>query len=184
VDDLGQSLLGGGLDERGPAREMPVALADADSGGTGHVGHLDVIAASAEQLVCGGQDAGAVKAMTDDTEGRFSLLEVTLAKEIPRHTHHAADEGIYVLEGVLDVEFDDRTHSAPKGSFVLLPRGVPHALRAGSQPPPRVPQISSLGGWEHYVEDLIEAGPAVLTDGELDPAKINPIAEKYEIAYQ
>jgi quercetin dioxygenase-like cupin family protein len=128
--------------------------------------------------------AFAVKAMTGDTEGRFSLLEVTLARDIPRHTHHTADEASYVLDGVLDVEFDDETHSAPKGSFVLLPRGVPHALRAGSVPPPRLLQISAPGGWEHYVEDLFEAGPAVMTDGDLDPAKINPIAAKYDIHYE
>lgn len=127
--------------------------------------------------------AFAVKAMTGDTEGRLSLLEVTVAKDIPRHTHHQADECIYVLDGVLEIEFDDRTHSAPKGTFALLPHGVPHALRRASDPPPRVLQISSPGGWEHYVEDLIEAGPAVLTDGELDPAKINPIAARYHVSY-
>jgi len=128
--------------------------------------------------------AFAVKAMTGDTEGRFSLLEVTLGKDIPRHTHHRADEGIYVLDGVLEIEFDDRKHLAAKGAFALLPRGVPHALRRASDPPPRVLQISSPGGWEHYLEDLIEAGPAVLSEGRLDPAKINPIAARYDISYQ
>ncbi|GGV03398.1 cupin [Streptomyces albospinus] len=128
--------------------------------------------------------AFAVKATTADTEGRFSLLEVTLAKDIPRHTHHMADECIYVLDGVLDIEFDDHTYSAPKGTFALLPKGVPHALRRGSQPPPRVLQISSPGGWERYLEDLFTAGPTVLTDGELDPAKINPIAAAYDITYE
>jgi hypothetical protein len=31
---------------------------------------------------------------------------------------------------------------------------------------------------------LIEAGPSVLTDGALDPTKINPIAAKYDIRYE
>ncbi|MFD8019445.1 cupin domain-containing protein [Streptomyces lavendulae] len=128
--------------------------------------------------------AFAVKATTADTGGRLSLLEVTLAKDIPRHTHHRADECVYVLDGTLDIEFDDRTHSAPRGTFALLPRGVPHALRRASDPPPRVLQISSPGGWECYVEDLVEAGPAVLTDGELDPVKINPIAARHHIEYE
>jgi quercetin dioxygenase-like cupin family protein len=128
--------------------------------------------------------AFAVKAMTADTEGRFSLLEVTVAMDIPRHTHHTADECIYVLDGELGIEFDDHAYTAPKGTFVLLPHGVPHALRRASTPPPRVLQISSPGGWEHYLEDLFEAGPAVLTDGNLDPAKINPIAAAYDIHYE
>jgi quercetin dioxygenase-like cupin family protein len=128
--------------------------------------------------------AFAVKAMTEDTDGRFSLLEVTVARDIPRHTHHTADECIYVLAGELGVEFDDQRHTATAGAFVLLPRGVPHALRCASNPPPRVLQISSPGGWEHYIEDLIEAGPSVLTDGVLDPVKINPIAARYDIQYE
>ncbi len=126
----------------------------------------------------------AVKARTADTEGRFSLLEVTLVNDIPRHVHDRADECIYVLDGALGIEFDDRTYTATEGMFTLLPRGVPHALRRASTPPPRVLQISSPGGWELYLEDLFEAGPAVLTDGRLDPARINPIAAKYDIRYE
>jgi quercetin dioxygenase-like cupin family protein len=127
--------------------------------------------------------AFAVKATTEDAEGRLSLLEVTVARDIPRHTHHVADELIYVLEGELGVDFDDRTLTATKGVFVLLPHGVAHALRCASSPPPRVLQISSPGGWECYLEDLFEAGQSVLTDGRLDPTKINPIAAKYDIRY-
>jgi quercetin dioxygenase-like cupin family protein len=128
--------------------------------------------------------AFAAKAMTEDTDGRLSLLEVTVARNIPRHIHHKADECIYVLAGELGVEFDDQRHTATRGMFVLLPRGVPHALRCASEPPPRVLQISSPGGWEHYIEDLIEAGPSVLTNGVLDPVKINPIAARYDIQYE
>ncbi|MEV4126905.1 cupin domain-containing protein [Nocardia sp. NPDC049707] len=128
--------------------------------------------------------AFAVKARTDDTEGRFSLLEVTVARDIPRHTHHVADECIYVLDGELGVDFDDHSLTAAKGTFVLLPHGIPHALRCASNPPPRVVQISSPGGWECYLEDLFEAGSSVLTDGALDPVKINPIAAEHAIHYE
>ncbi|MEU6895131.1 hypothetical protein ABZ934_25775 [Streptomyces sp. NPDC046557] len=44
------------------------------------------------------------------------------------------------MDGVLAIESDDRTHSAPRGTFALLPRGVPHALRRASDPPQRVLQ--------------------------------------------
>jgi quercetin dioxygenase-like cupin family protein len=60
---------------------------------------------------------------------------MTVAKDIPRHTHHRADEGVYVLDGVLEIEFDDRKHHAPKGTFALLPRGVAHALRRATSDP-------------------------------------------------
>ncbi|WP_433430415.1 cupin domain-containing protein [Nonomuraea sp. CA-141351] len=129
--------------------------------------------------------AFAFKARTEDTEGRLSLLEVILARDIPRHVHHVADECIYVLDGVLEVEFDDRVEHVAAGGFVLLPHGVPHALRKGSTPPPRVIQISTPGGWECYLEDLFEAGPdAAVTDGQFDPKKLNLIAAKHEITYE
>ncbi|MFI7133600.1 cupin domain-containing protein [Nonomuraea sp. NPDC050153] len=127
--------------------------------------------------------AFSAKVRTTDTEGRLSLLEMVVAQAIPRHVHHKADESIYVLDGELVVEYDNERHTATKGQFVLLPRGVPHALRPGSTPPPRVIQISSPGGWECFVEDLIEARPHITTGGNLDPVKLNPIAAKYDITY-
>jgi len=128
--------------------------------------------------------AFAVKAGADDTEGRLSVLEVTVALDIPRHVHHEADECIYVLDGVLAIEFEGEQHLASAGTFTLLPRGVPHALRRASTPAPRVLQISSPGGWERHLEDLIEAGPAVFTEGALDPVKMNPISAKHAVAYE
>ncbi|MGK5553449.1 cupin domain-containing protein [Actinomadura kijaniata] len=124
------------------------------------------------------------KARSEDTGDRLSLMEMVVAQEIPRHVHHTSDEGVYVLDGELVVEFDGTTHRAGPGRFVLLPHGVPHALRPGSTPPPRVIQISSPGGWERFVEDLIEARPHVTTAGKLDARKLNPIAARYDITYQ
>jgi quercetin dioxygenase-like cupin family protein len=128
--------------------------------------------------------AFAVKATTEDTEGRFSLLEVSLAMDIPRHVHATEDEVGYVLDGEVEIEFADRTYSAATGSSFLLPHGVPHAVRRVSETPPRVLQVSSPGGWENLVEDLIEAGPSILTDGKLDPAKINPITAPHGVTYE
>lgn len=126
----------------------------------------------------------AVKATTEDTEGRFSLLEVSVTMDIPRHVHGTEDECVYVLDGELEIDFADRTYRATQGMCLLLPHGVPHAIRRVSETPPRVLQISSPGGWENLVEDLIERGPSVLTDGKLDPAKINPVAADYDVTYQ
>ncbi|GAA4606666.1 hypothetical protein GCM10023195_24360 [Actinoallomurus liliacearum] len=124
------------------------------------------------------------KVRSTDTEDRLSLLEMVVAQEIPRHVHHKADESIYVLDGELLVEFADRVHPVTPGQFVLLPHGVRHALRPGSTPPPRVLQISSPGGWECFVEDLIEARSRITTGGRFDARKLNPIAAKYDITYE
>ncbi|WP_371618769.1 hypothetical protein [Streptomyces sp. NBC_00454] len=64
-----------------------------------------------------------VKARGEDTEGRLSLLEVTLARDIPRHTHHLADEMVYVLEGELGVYFDGvKTSPSPPARSSSCPR--------------------------------------------------------------
>lgn len=125
-----------------------------------------------------------VKARTEDTEGRFSLMEVVVTQAIPRHVHHVADECIYVLDGELAVEFDDSTQTATAGQFVLLPHGIPHALRPASTPPPRVLQISSPGGWECYLEDMIENRSQISQKGLLDAAALNRIAARHHITYE
>ncbi|UJB39989.1 cupin domain-containing protein [Streptomyces sp. A1-5] len=128
--------------------------------------------------------AFSVKARTADTAGLFSFLEVTVAQPIPRHTHHVADEGIYVLDGALHIDFDGDEHIARPGQFVLLPHGVPHAIRPGSTPPPRVLQISSPGGWECVVETLIEHRTEVSRGGRLDPAALNRYTRQYHVTYE
>ncbi|MGG2461243.1 cupin domain-containing protein [Streptomyces sp. RGM 3693] len=125
-----------------------------------------------------------IKARTTDTAGRFSFLEVTVAQPIPLHTHHGADECIYVLDGALHIDFDGRVHTAGRGQFVLLPHGVPHAIRPGSTPPPRVLQISSPGGWECVVETLIEHRAEVSRAGRFDPAALNRYTRQYHVTYE
>ena len=127
--------------------------------------------------------AFSVKASTEDTEGRLSVLEVTVALPIPRHVHHRADECIYVLAGELTVAIEDEVHTAGPGQFVLLPHGVPHALSPGSNPPPRVLQISAPGGWELALEDMFAARSGVASKGALDPAKLNAVTEPHGITY-
>ena len=128
--------------------------------------------------------AFSVKARTADTDGLFSLLEVTVAQPVPRHTHHVADECIYVLSGELTIEFDDRVHTAGAGAFVLLPHGGPHAIRPGSTPPPGVIQISSPGGWECVVEALIEHRTEVSKTGTFDPAALNRYTRRHHVVYE
>ncbi|MEU6262542.1 hypothetical protein [Saccharopolyspora shandongensis] len=45
-------------------------------------------------------------------------------------------------------------------------------------------QISFPGGWDCFVEDLIEARAQVSSGGRLDPAALNAIAAKYRITYE
>ncbi|MFI0213479.1 cupin domain-containing protein [Streptomyces lydicus] len=124
-----------------------------------------------------------VKARTADTEGRLAILENRLDIDIPPHIHHHADEFVYVLEGELEADIDGLTHRLTPGMCVLLPHGVPHALRNASQPPARCLQISSPGGWDEFMEDMFEAGPVVMKGGHPDHDRLNEIGAKHGMQY-
>ncbi|UZJ31572.1 cupin domain-containing protein [Streptomyces endophytica] len=76
------------------------------------------------------------------------------------------------------------THHLTPGMCVLLPHGVPHALRNASQPPARCLQISSPGGWDAFMEDMFEAGPVTMKDGHPDLDRLNAIGAQYGMEYQ
>jgi quercetin dioxygenase-like cupin family protein len=44
----------------------------------------------------------------------------------PLHYHDAQDEWLYVLDGTFRVRIDDQVLPAPTGTFVFIPREVPH----------------------------------------------------------
>src|SRR5438094_6448711 len=47
------------------------------------------------------------------------------------HVHRGLEESFYVLDGTFEFTCGDRELEAPQGSFVLVPRGTPHAMTAG-----------------------------------------------------
>lgn len=128
------------------------------------------------------QPVFALKAGTEDTEGRYSLLEVTVGHSVPLHIHHNDDEVLYMLEGELEATFDGRVYTAKPGDVMLLPRGVPHAIRPTSDVPPRLLQVSSPGGFEHFVEDLAES-LAARSLNDYAPEEVQELNEKHGITF-
>src|SRR5436190_61183 len=71
-----------------------------------------------------------IKASGDKTGGALGLLDFkTPAGQTPLHVHHKEDEGWYLLEGRISCTCGDETVTAGPGSFLWLPRDVPHRLR-------------------------------------------------------
>jgi len=68
-----------------------------------------------------------VKASRDSTGGNLSLIESHTRGGAPWHIHTREDEYFYVIEGTIVVHVGEETYEAPPGSFVFLPRGIPHA---------------------------------------------------------
>ena len=91
-----------------------------------------------------------VKATAETTNGAYGLVESLIApgSSPPMHVHHREDETFYVLDGALIVRCGDETYDAPAGSYIFLPRGVPHTFRVVSQTPVRMLTLLTPGGGE------------------------------------
>ena len=70
---------------------------------------------------------------------------------VPLHVHQGAEEGFLVLEGELAVHAGGRVVTAVAGAFVLVPRGLVHAIANRSGVPVRWLTLISPrrrpGGW-------------------------------------
>ncbi len=102
-----------------------------------------------------------VLAASEDTGGRFGLLEMVVPKgrEPSRHLHRKDDEGFYVLEGSVTFYVGDETYEAGPGTFVFLPRGVPHSYVFETEEV-RMLGIVAPGGLEGHFRDPRFAEPA------------------------
>ena len=69
------------------------------------------------------------KASAEHTGGAYSLTDsvVHSGGGPPPHVHHREHEAFWVLEGELEVQVGENTFRANAGSFLHLPKGIPHA---------------------------------------------------------
>src|SRR6266536_3924219 len=103
-------------------------------------------------------------------------MEATIDGGPPRHTHSREDECFYVLTGTLGVECGDDRFRAGPGSFVFLPRNLPHAFRSVGGPATAL-LIVTPGGLDDYFAELSAALAA-----RADAAQLRTIQEAYGIA--
>jgi len=75
---------------------------------------------------------------------------------VPVHTHDREHECLYVLSGEMLVRVGPDQFAAGPGDFVFMPQGLPHALSAQGEVPPRLLVVSSPSGFETFMEDLME----------------------------
>jgi mannose-6-phosphate isomerase-like protein (cupin superfamily) len=124
------------------------------------------------------------KATAQTTNGAFGLVESLIAPGFspPLHVHRREDESFYVLEGTVTMRCGDRTFLATAGSFVFLPRGVPHTFVVEGDKPARMLTLMTPGGGEAFFaaagrpaerEGLPPAGPP-------DIAALKRAAVEYE----
>jgi len=79
---------------------------------------------------------GTLLAGAADTAGLFSLVRshAPAGDHVPRHVHADTDECFFVLHGTYQVDCGDDSFHATAGTFVYLPRGIPHGYTVGPVP--------------------------------------------------
>jgi quercetin dioxygenase-like cupin family protein len=108
--------------------------------------------------------------------GTTSIHEGLIApgELIPPHTHAHEDHCLYVVSGTVHLQIGGDLIEAPAGSYVIKPRGVPHAFWNPGSAPALALEITSPGGFETYYNDM-----AAVTS----PAEALAIQAKYGITF-
>jgi quercetin dioxygenase-like cupin family protein len=134
-------------------------------------------------------DAGAIRFLvsSEDTKGAWSLVQLT---EMPGyhtnfHRHNHTDEAFYVLEGVLTVKTNDATSEYPAGSYVLIPRGTPHAQGNFGKVPVKLLLTMTPAGFERSFKERVELFKTLKPD---DPEfrkkrKENAVKGNYDVEF-
>jgi quercetin dioxygenase-like cupin family protein len=103
-------------------------------------------------------------ARAEQTGGAMMAFETGAAPREgpPLHTHVREDEVLYVLQGRLRVRLDEEIQEAPAGSFVFIPRGVPHSWQNVGDDQVRflVVFTPAAPGMEQFFERSAELGEA------------------------
>lgn len=79
------------------------------------------------------------------------------------HVHSDMEESFYVLEGNFAFTLDGSRVDGSPGSFVFVPRGMPHSLEATSKEA-AVLTLFVPGGLEEMFLELSQLGTGALTD--------------------
>jgi quercetin dioxygenase-like cupin family protein len=124
-----------------------------------------------------------VKASAATTGGLYGLIEVELPPGFspPTHIHHREDEAFYVLDGRLTFRCGDQSFAATAGSYVFLPRHVPHSFVVEGDLPARMLNITTPGGGEGFFVDAGRPaeGPGLPPKGSPDVEALRAVSADY-----
>ena len=126
--------------------------------------------------VLGGIDI-TYRAVDEDTEGVYSLFEITIppGQGPPTHVHLREDESFYVLDGAFDIHIGEQSFTATRGWFGFGPRHVPHGFKAVGTSPGKMLMIVSPAGFERFFDELAELTAAPPFDFD----RVRALFERY-----
>lgn len=118
-------------------------------------------------------------ATSDDTNGAWSLIENEAApgQGPAPHWHKEMIEGLYILEGEVDLKIDAEGRRAGPNEFVLVPPRRVHTFTVVSNEPARFLILVSPGGLEEYFHEIREL---MAKADEWPPSDMTPVIEVME----
>jgi quercetin dioxygenase-like cupin family protein len=103
------------------------------------------------------------KARGEQTGGALTAIENVIApgEGPPMHVHANEDEAWWVIEGTLRFRLGEQAADAPAGTFVFVPRRVPHAFQNVGATPARILVLFTPAGMERFFDTFatLTAGP-------------------------
>lgn len=96
------------------------------------------------------------KVVGDDSGGELSILEVAIPPKtlVKPHVHTRETEFSIILEGVVGARIGDTVLEAEAGSYLVKPRGIPHAMWNATNEQARIAEMVTPAGLENYFEEL------------------------------
>ena len=92
---------------------------------------------------------------------QLAVVDVRAARgwgTTPPHVHVRHGEALYILEGELELQLDDRVQQVGPGTWAFVPPGVAHAVETGSDTPARYLVLHAPGaGFGDYVRGDVAA---------------------------
>jgi mannose-6-phosphate isomerase-like protein (cupin superfamily) len=134
-------------------------------------------------------DAGTARFLVSRWGDQWSLVTCRIKGNAGYHTnlhrHNHTDEAFYVLEGVLTIKINDGISEYAAGSYVLIPRGTPHAQGNRGKVPARILLTMTPGGFEQSFKDRVELFKTTKPD---DPdfrkkRKENAVKGSYDVEF-
>ena len=122
-------------------------------------------------------------ASAETTGGALGLIEGVFPPGFspPLHVHSHEDEPMYVIEGQVTFQVGDQRFEAGPGSFVFLPKDVPHTFVVEGDAPARILELTLPGGFERFhIEGGRPAeGPGLPAPAPPDIAMLDQLAARY-----
>jgi quercetin dioxygenase-like cupin family protein len=117
--------------------------------------------------------AGTIKLTGADTNQVYAVIEGSVpphAAHIPLHTD-SNDANFYIVEGVMTFQLGTQLVEAHPGSFVHIPKGLPHTRGNLSNKPAKMLGFVFPAGQEIYLRDMSDL-VATMPPGQPDMKKL------------